>query len=54
MVRFPEAEARLFGNKFVCRKCKTKIRTSMAKVLQRKVTCKRCGSKSFRPIRKKK
>lgn len=54
MVKFKEAQARLFRNVFVCRKCKTKVRTSMIKILQKKVTCKNCSSKAFRPIKKSK
>jgi len=52
MVKFPESQARLFHGIFVCKKCKTKIRSSMNKVLQGKVKCRRCGSKALRPIRK--
>ncbi|HHE36562.1 MAG TPA: 50S ribosomal protein L40e [Candidatus Woesearchaeota archaeon] len=53
MAKFPEAEARLFRNVFVCRKCKTKIRAPMLKVLAGKVKCRKCNSKAFRPIKKK-
>lgn len=52
MVKFPEATARLFHNVFVCKKCKTKRRAPPAKILQRKISCKRCSSKSFRAIKK--
>ncbi len=54
MVKFPEATGRLFHNVFVCRKCKTKIRAPISKVLQRKISCRRCGNKSLRPIKKSK
>jgi len=53
MAKFKEAEARMFRNIFVCRKCKSKIRSSMMKVLAGKVSCRKCGSKALRPIRKK-
>jgi len=53
MAKFPEAAARLFLNKFVCKKCKTVVRAPNIKVLQGKVSCRRCGSKSLRPIKKK-
>ncbi|AJF61708.1 TPA: 50S ribosomal protein L40e [Candidatus Woesearchaeota archaeon] len=53
MVKFPEADARIFRGVFVCRKCKTKTRTSNLKVLAGKVTCKKCGGHAFRPLRKK-
>lgn len=54
MAKFPEATHRLFSGIFVCKKCKTKIRTNVNKVLQGKVKCRRCGSKELRPIKKAK
>ncbi len=54
MAKFYEATARLYHDVFVCKKCKTKIRTSMSRVLQKKVACRRCGSKALRPIKKAK
>jgi len=53
MAKFPEAQDRLFKNKFVCRKCKAVIKTSNTLVLQGKVSCRRCGCKSLRTIKKK-
>jgi len=53
MVKFPEADNRLFKRVFVCRKCKSKTKTSNLKVLAGKVTCKGCGGHAFRPLRKK-
>ena len=55
MAKFPEAENRLFKNKFVCRKCKTPIRADTLKVLEGKVICRRknCMSNRFKPVRKK-
>ncbi|MEK6868171.1 MAG: 50S ribosomal protein L40e [Nanoarchaeota archaeon] len=53
MVRFPEAEARLFKNKFVCRNCKTTIRATNMKILAGKVSCRKCNSKVLRPKKKK-
>ena len=53
MAKFPEAEKRLFKNKFVCRKCKSVIRAPNIKVLAGKVKCRRCGSKALKPVRKK-
>ncbi len=53
MAKFPEAEARFFHNIFVCRKCKTKIRAPNIKVIEGKVSCRKCGSKALRPVRKK-
>ncbi len=53
MVKFPEADARLFRNVFVCRKCKTKRKAPSIKVTQGKIGCRKCGSKALRPVRKK-
>jgi len=53
MAKFPEAEARIFHNIFVCRKCKSKIRAPNIKVIEKKITCRKCGSKALRTIRKK-
>ena len=53
MVKSAEASARLFSNVFVCKKCKTKQRMDVRKVIQKKVSCKNCGSKFFRPIKRK-
>ncbi len=52
MAKFPEAATRLFKNVFVCRKCKSKVRTSVLSVLQGKSSCRKCGSKALRPIKK--
>ncbi len=53
MVKFPEAEARLIKNIFICRKCKRKIRAPNMKVIAGKIRCRNCNSKALRPIRKK-
>jgi len=53
MVKFHEAEVRMFRNVFVCRKCKSKIKSPNMKISQGKVSCRRCGSKAFRAVRKK-
>ena len=55
MVKFPEAQARLYRNVFVCRRCKAKLRAPMMKILAGKIVCKNCGSpsKRLRPARKK-
>ena len=52
MVKFPEAEVRLFKNVFVCRKCKTKIKAPTLKVLAGKIKCRKCNSKILRAVRK--
>ena len=53
MVKFAEAEVRKFRNVFVCRKCKSKIKSPNMKIIQGKVSCRRCGSKQFKSVRKK-
>ncbi len=53
MVKFPEAQARIFLKKFVCKKCKSVIKAPNLKVIQGKISCRRCKSKSLRPIKKK-
>jgi len=53
LVKFPEAEARLFHNIFICKKCKSKIRAPNLKVSEGKVSCRKCGSKALRSVRKK-
>lgn len=53
MVKFPEAMARKFRNMFVCKRCKTKIRASSAKVIAGDVKCRRCKSRALRPVRRK-
>ena len=52
MVKFPEAAQRMFANVFVCRKCKTKQKAPIQKILKRQHACKKCGCKYLRPIKK--
>ena len=52
MVKFQEAINRMFGNVYVCKKCKTKRRADSARVLKNKVPCRRSGCKNMRPISK--
>jgi ribosomal protein L40E len=53
MGKFDEADARIMHNIFVCRRCKSKIRTPNRKVIAGKVNCRKCGGKALRPARKK-
>ena len=53
MVKFPEANARLYKNVFVCRRCKSKIRADNMKVIKGEVKCRKCNDKALRPVRKK-
>ena len=52
MAKFPEAQKRMFANVFVCKRCKSKQRSTSQKVLLGKQTCRSCGCKSFRTLRK--
>lgn len=54
MVKIPEAQHRLFDNVFVCRKCKTKMRTQNIRVMKKEVKCRKCGCKALRPKKVKK
>ncbi len=48
MAKFKEAEARLFKNVYVCKRCKATIRADPDKVKAGKVKCRKCGSKALR------
>jgi ribosomal protein L40E len=54
MARFDATMGRLFNRVFVCKKCKSKIRTDIIRVLSGKVKCRKCSAKAFRPIKSKK
>ena len=53
MGKFPEAQARLFKNKFVCKNCKASIKAPMLKVIAGRVSCRSCKSRALRPIKRK-
>ncbi len=53
MVKFPEANTRIYKNIFVCKDCKTRIRANQMKVIQGKISCRKCKSRSLRTVRKK-
>jgi len=53
MAKFAEAEMRLFKNVFVCKKCKSKIKAPNMKVILGKISCRKCGAKQLRPVKKK-
>jgi len=54
MGKIPEAVTRLFGRKWVCKKCKTVMKADGSKVRAKKLICKNCLSKNFRPKKKEK
>ena len=53
MAKIPAAQARLFKNVFVCKKCGTKIKAEPKKILEGKVKCRKCKKKAFRPVKRK-
>jgi Zn finger protein HypA/HybF involved in hydrogenase expression len=46
--KIPEAMARLFHRKWVCKNCKTVMKADASKVRARKLICKNCQGKNFR------
>jgi formylmethanofuran dehydrogenase subunit E len=53
MTKFPEAEARRFHNIFVCKVCKSKIRAPNMKVIEGRISCRKCANKKLRTVKKK-
>lgn len=53
MATFPEADTRLYKEMFVCRRCESKQRFPIAKILSGKASCRKCSYKNFRPVRKR-
>ena len=53
MVKFEEAINRKLKDVFVCKSCKSKIRSPSLKVAQGKVRCRKCDSTKLRPKKRK-
>ncbi|RZD31750.1 MAG: 50S ribosomal protein L40e [uncultured DHVE6 group euryarchaeote] len=53
-MKIPEAETRLFNRRFVCRKCKHKVRASASRIKEKTIVCPKCQSRNFRPKSKEK
>jgi len=53
MVKFPEAENRRFHSMFVCKKCKTRMKAPNLKIIEGKISCRKCKANKFRPVKKK-
>jgi hypothetical protein len=53
MAKIKEAHNRIFKNVYVCKKCRTKIRSDPQKILKGKVKCRKCKKSAFRPLKKK-
>jgi hypothetical protein len=47
------AQARLFKNIFVCKRCHTKVRAEARKITEGSVRCRNCMGKVFKPKSKK-
>ena len=52
--KIPASRNRLLKGIFVCKRCATKIRSDMLKVMSGKIKCRRCNSRTFRPKSRKK
>ena len=53
MAKFPEAEARLFHEKYVCRRCHSVLRAPSLKFAEGALVCRKCSNKKFKAKRKK-
>jgi len=53
MARFDATVGRLFRRVFVCRRCKTKIRTDISRIMLGNIQCRKCQGKAFRVIKSK-
>ena len=53
MGKIDVADHRMFSGVFVCKSCKSKIRSNIMKVLRGKVSCRKCSGKALRIKRKK-
>ena len=51
--KIPVAQERMFHDVFVCKKCNHKIRSQAVRVVAGKVSCPKCKSRAFRPVKKK-
>ncbi|MFH1307899.1 MAG: hypothetical protein ABIH72_03525 [archaeon] len=54
MAKIQAAQARLYKNMFVCKKCGSKQRSEPRKIIEKKVKCRKCRAKAFRPAKSKK
>jgi ribosomal protein L40E len=52
MARFPEADARIFENVYICMKCNAKNRVDKRRIRLGKAKCRECNYTRLRPKRK--
>ena len=53
MAKLPAAHNRMFKNVFICKSCGSKRKVDPKKILEGKVSCRRCKKKKFRATKKK-
>lgn len=53
MAKFDATVGRLYRRVFVCKKCKSKVRTDMSRITTGAVKCRTCQGKAFRVIKSK-
>ena len=53
MAKFDATIGRLYRRVFVCKKCKSKLRTDISRVIAGSAKCRNCLGKSFRVIKSK-
>lgn len=54
MAKLAVAHNRLFKDVYFCKNCGARRQIKPKKILEGKVTCRRCGKKKFRAIKKSK
>ena len=53
MARLPAAHNRIAKNSFFCKNCGAKRKVDAKKILEGKISCRKCGKKQFRAMKKK-
>ncbi len=53
MAKLAVAHTRMFKNLFLCKNCNAKVKVDSKKILDGKVSCRRCKGKKFRAVKKK-
>ena len=52
--KIPAAQKRMFKNIFVCKRCSQKMRSDPLRIVQKQISCRRCGGRAFRAVKTKK
>ncbi len=53
MAKLQAAHNRMFHNVFLCKNCGAKRKIDPKKILEGKISCRKCGKKKFRAMKKK-